>query len=200
QQQSVPDTAHEPEETGYLGSRRSSFDEGECESGVCGLTQYDVVMFIQAHNHLVGAQLDMSAAAVASPLARLGGSVSSGELLEPFLTIRDSALTGLKRLRDIHTSALPVVDYEGRLVTEAAGTAMRALAEDKIGLLGKPILAFMFGMHLPMASLYIVSERFTLGQVMAGLLWMNSRRAWLVDEDERPVAVITLTDVLRQFL
>ncbi|KAI8323338.1 hypothetical protein GQ54DRAFT_112235 [Martensiomyces pterosporus] len=190
------DIAETTSGSGYLG-------DDDREHGVCGLTQYDVVRFIQSHNHQLGRQLDVTAIDIAT--TKTGGVTTlhdkdDGSSSLPHLTIRDSALSAMKRLRDTHTSALPVVDYDGRLVTEVAGTSLRSLTTDKIGLLGKPVLAFMFGLHLPITSPYVIHSNFTLSQVMAGLLRMNSRRAWLVDGEERPVAVISLTDVLEQFL
>ncbi|KAJ2338628.1 hypothetical protein GGH92_007083 [Coemansia sp. RSA 2673] len=116
--------------------------------------------------------------------------------LLPALTIRDSALSAMKQLRDSHTSALPVVDIDGRLIAEIAGTGMRYLTEDKIGFLGKPVLAFIYGLQLPKANPYVIHEHFTMSQIMTGLLRMNSYRAWLVDSEERPICAISTTDIL----
>ncbi|KAJ2541942.1 hypothetical protein GGF49_003256 [Coemansia sp. RSA 1853] len=164
---------------------------------VCGLTQYDVVRFIQHHNHELGSSLDTPILNVARVHAPLEPS-ARGHM--PHITIRDTALRALVLLRDSHNSALPVVDADGRLVTEFAATMLRGLTASSIGLLGKPVLAYMFGLRMPVLSPYIVHENFTLSQVMSGLLRMNCRRAWLVDREERPVAVISLTDVLNHFL
>ncbi|KAJ1965945.1 hypothetical protein GGI12_000423 [Dipsacomyces acuminosporus] len=186
--QRVPDgAASENENDDILG------DSGDGQSSVCGLTQSDVVRFIQRHNHQLGRQLDVTAADIAS-------AKPSPSPALPQLTIREPALSAMKKLRDTHTSALPVVDYDGRLVTEVAGTSLRYLTIDKLGLLGKPVLAYMFGLRLPVASPYVIHANFTLSQIMTGLLRMNCRRAWLVDEEERPTSVISLTDVLAQFL
>ncbi|KAJ2315828.1 hypothetical protein H4S01_004339 [Coemansia sp. RSA 2610] len=167
------------------------------QAAVCGLTQYDLVRFIQHHNHELGTILDAPVLSVAKMHASLRPAAPNHL---PHITVRDSALHALRLLCDTHTSALPVVDVDGRLITEIAGTSLRALCTGNIGLLGKPVLAYMFGLRLPVDSPYIVHENFTLSQVMAGLLRMNCRRAWLVDREERPIAVISLTDVLNHFL
>ncbi|KAJ2834156.1 hypothetical protein J3B01_004100 [Coemansia erecta] len=164
---------------------------------VCGLTQYDVVRFIQHHNHELGSSLDTPIMSVARTHAPLSPS-ARGHM--PHITVRNTALHALVLLRDSHNSALPVVDADGRLVTEFAATMLRGLTHNSIGLLGKPVLAYMFGLRMRVLSPYVVHENFTLSQVMSGLLRMNCRRAWLVDREERPVAVISLTDVLNHFL
>ncbi|KAJ2492829.1 hypothetical protein IWW37_001127 [Coemansia sp. RSA 2050] len=179
----------------------SDDDDGDDEgtSQMWGLTQYDVLHFIQHHNHQVGHPiLDTPATSIAStkPLSSAAVIAQSSSGLLPALTIRDSALFAMKQLRDSHTSALPVVDIDGRLVAEIAGTGMRYLTEDKIGYLGKPVLAFINGLQLPKANPYVIHEHFTMSQVMTGLLRMNQDRAWLVDSEERPICAISITDIL----
>ncbi|KAJ2753367.1 hypothetical protein H4R27_002180 [Coemansia aciculifera] len=178
-------------------------DEEDGTSQMWGLTQYDVLHFIQHHNHQLGHPiLDMPATSIASTKPLTSTAVISQSpdsrhtSLLPALTIRDSALSAMKQLRDSHTSALPVVDIDGRLIAEIAGTGMRYLTEDKIGFLGKPVLAFIYGLQLPKANPYVIHEHFTMSQIMTGLLRMNSYRAWLVDNEERPICAISTTDIL----
>ncbi|KAJ2499971.1 hypothetical protein GGH96_003082 [Coemansia sp. RSA 1972] len=199
-------TANDDDNARVPGTRKRgvSVDSG-CSSAsmqsnantVCGLTQYDVVRFIQHHNHELGSSLDTPILDVARVHAPLSPS-ARGHM--PHITVRDTALHALVLLRDSHNSALPVVDADGRLVTEFASTMLRGLTHNSIGLLGKPVLAYMFGLRMRVLSPYVVHENFTLSQVMSGLLRMNCRRAWLADREERPVAVISLTDVLNHFL
>ncbi|KAJ2604774.1 hypothetical protein H4R99_001598 [Coemansia sp. RSA 1722] len=164
---------------------------------VCGLTQYDVVRFIQHHNHELWHSLDASAMEIA--MERMPrGAASLPQIAH--LSIRDSALSAMKRLRDTQVSALPVVDADGKLITEVAGTGIRRLRSHNVGMLGKPVLAFMFNLDLSVAHPYVVRESFTLSQIMSGMLRMNYRRAWLVDQEARPISVISLTNVLQHFL
>ncbi|KAJ2726870.1 hypothetical protein GGI07_000198 [Coemansia sp. Benny D115] len=177
------------------------YEEGDVV--VCGLTQYDVVRFIQHHNHELWHSLDVSALDIAREKHMLGKSHDDQRMPWPGLeqlSIYDTALSSMKKLRDSQASALPVVDRDGRLITEVAGAGLRRLTTDSIGMLGKPVLAYMFGLKLTVARPYIVHQGFTLSQIMSGLLRMNCRRAWLVDDESRPISVISLTDVLRHFL
>ncbi|KAJ1804691.1 hypothetical protein LPJ56_005545, partial [Coemansia sp. RSA 2599] len=165
---------------------------------VCGLTQYDVVRFIQHHNHELWHSLDVSAMDIAMERMPRGAAKQLPQIAH--LSIRDSALSAMKRLRDTQVSALPVVDADGKLITEVAGTGIRRLRSYNIGMLGKPVLAFMFNLDLAVTHPYVVHEGFTLSQIMSGLLRMNCRRAWLVDRKARPISVISLTNVLNHFL
>ncbi|KAJ2846327.1 hypothetical protein IWW36_004404 [Coemansia brasiliensis] len=193
--QKVPDIGRKRGDS--IDSGCSAASQSNSDTAVCGLTQYDVVRFIQHHNHQLGSLLDAPALAIAQTHPSLRQAAPKHM---PHITVRDTALKALATLSSTHASALPVVDYDGRLVTEIAGTSLRALTTRNIGLLGKPVLAFMFNLHMPVTRPYIIHENFTLSQIMTGLLQMNCRRAWLVDRDDRPIAVISLTDVLYHFL
>ncbi|KAJ2742151.1 hypothetical protein GGI20_004688 [Coemansia sp. BCRC 34301] len=176
-------------------------DDDDSTRQMWGLTQRDVLHFIQHYNHQLGHPiLDMPATSIASTKPLSATAQTSSPQLLPTLNIRDSALSAMKLLRDSHTSALPVVDIDGRLVAEIAGTGMRYLTPDKIGLLGKPVLAFIYGLQLPKANPYVIHEHFTMSQIMTGLLRVNSYRAWLVDYEERPVCAISITDILGYLL
>ncbi|KAI9506558.1 hypothetical protein GGI25_003440 [Coemansia spiralis] len=169
-------------------------DSTESAGAVCGLTQYDVLRFIQHHNHELGhALLDTSVTDIVKELPQAHTSLV-------YLTIRDSALHAFKQLSSVHASALPVVDYDGQLITEVAGASLRRLNTGSVGFLGKPVLAFMFGLRIPVDNPYIIHSNFNISQIMSGLLQMNCRRAWLVDSNNRPIAVISLADVLRHLL
>ncbi|KAJ2008490.1 hypothetical protein H4R26_000186 [Coemansia thaxteri] len=178
-------------------------DSDGSTSRMWGLTQHDILHFIQHNNHLLGhAILDTSVSDISStkPLTATAAQEKRASHL-PILTIRDSAVSAMKQLRDSHTSALPVVDVHGRLVTELAGTSVRYLTETKLGLLGKPVLAFLYGLGLSAATPYVIHEHFNLSQILTGLLLrMNTDRAWLVDAEDRPICAISTTDILNHLL
>ncbi|KAJ2516930.1 hypothetical protein GGI11_003308 [Coemansia sp. RSA 2049] len=158
---------------------------------VCGLTQYDVLRFVQHHNHELGhGVLDTT----------VGELVMGRRHHRPLparVAVRDSALHALRRLADARASALPVVDGDGRLVAEVAGASLRGLTTQSIALLGKPVLAYIFGLRIPpRTDPYVVAPSFTVAQIMYGMLRINCRRAWVVDSRERPLAVVSLADVL----
>ncbi|KAI7823953.1 hypothetical protein BX661DRAFT_185990 [Kickxella alabastrina] len=210
-QQQVPEKPDKP--FGYGGRQRGYSIDSACSTNstveyieeegnvvVCGLTQYDVVRFIQHHNHELWHSLDVSAMDLANEKFSSEGGKSVDLSKLPHLSVRDSALSAMKQLRDSRASALPVVDHDGRLITEVAGTGMRRLNTSSIGMLGKPVLAFMFGLRLTVTRPYVVHQGFTLSQIMSGLLRMNCRRAWMVDQAGHPIAVISLTNVLQHFL
>ncbi|KAJ2087755.1 hypothetical protein IW138_004725 [Coemansia sp. RSA 986] len=186
---------HDDDDDGYGYHRPGQHVAASTINGaICGLTQYDVLRFIQHHNHQLGHHiLDTTVTDIMKELPHQ-------HLFLKKITVRDSALHALKQLSAAHASALPVVDYDGKLITEVAGTSMRSLTTQMLGLLGKPVLAYMFGLRMPVDDPYIVHSNFNISQIMSGLLRMNCRRAWVVDSEERPLAVISLADVLNHFL
>ncbi|KAJ2759738.1 hypothetical protein H4S06_002083 [Coemansia sp. BCRC 34490] len=159
---------------------------------VCGLTQYDVLGFVQHHNHELGhGVLDTT----------VGELVGCHRPLPATVAVRDSALHALRRLADARAPALPVVDADGRLVAEVAGASLRGLTTQSIALLGKPVLAYILGLRIaPRTDPYVVAPSFTVAQIMYGMLRINCRRAWVVDSRGRPLAVVSLADVLRLLL
>ncbi|KAJ2550197.1 hypothetical protein EV175_004161 [Coemansia sp. RSA 1933] len=188
-----------------LPSNNGDYDDDGCTynraeqnaaagKAVCGLTQYDVLRFIQHHNHELGHSiLDTSVTNIMQGLPQQHVNLEK-------ITVRDPALHALRQLSVAQASALPVVDYDGKLITEVAGTSMRSLTTHTLGLLGKPVLAYMFGLRMPVNEPYIVHPNFNISQIMSGLLRMNCRRVWVVDSNQRPLAVISLADVLGHLL
>ncbi|KAJ1734909.1 hypothetical protein LPJ72_002128 [Coemansia sp. Benny D160-2] len=179
------------------GSSSSAHDEAADTAGghlshgaVCGLTQYDVLRFVQHHNHELGhGVLDTT-------VGELVGR-RQHRPLPARVAVRDSALHALRLLSDARASALPVVDGDGRLVAEVAGASLRGLTTQSIALLGKPVLAYILGLRIaPRTDPYVVAPSFTVAQIMYGMLRINCRRAWVVDSRERPLAVVSLADVL----
>ncbi|KAJ1983141.1 hypothetical protein H4R34_001455 [Dimargaris verticillata] len=118
-----------------------------------------------------------------------------------------------------HVSALAVVDslmrsprsddsagslsetlVTGPLSTELSASHLRLLFARDWALLDKPIIPFLLTTVGEVPTPFVIRRRFTLSQCVAGLLTTASRRAWFVaDADDAPLAVFTMTDVLRTF-
>ena len=113
--------------------------------------------------------------------------------------IHDTALSAFKKLHDLRLGALGILDADGSLVTELAGTSLRWLTSSNIHLLGKPVLAYLFGLNRSITVPYVCRDGFTISQLATGLLKTRARRAWVVDRMNRPIGVITLTDILSMF-
>ncbi|KAJ1921329.1 hypothetical protein H4219_000645 [Mycoemilia scoparia] len=174
-----------------------NMSEGD-ESPPVSLTQSDLLRFLNHNNHKFGAYFDLAV----SEIAKLQGAsaiVSDNSSHLATIKIRETALNGFQKLRDLHLGALGILDGDGRLVTELAGTSLRWLTEDKINLLGRPVLAYLFGLNCSISAPYICRKEFTISQVTMGLLRTKARRAWILDSMNRPIGVITLNDLLSVF-
>ena len=93
------------------------------------------------------------------------------------------------------------VDSNGALVAEMSAADLRGLNPDRIQHLNRPVLVYLKtcqnegNVKQPLSC----RTKFTLGQVLSGLVRNHGHRSWLVDEENRPIGCITLSDVLSLF-
>eukprot|EP00123_Amoebidium_parasiticum_P012995 comp21700_c0_seq1/m.30623 comp21700_c0_seq1/g.30623 ORF comp21700_c0_seq1/g.30623 comp21700_c0_seq1/m.30623 type:complete len:324 (-) comp21700_c0_seq1:213-1184(-) len=107
-------------------------------------------------------------------------------------TTTDPALGTLQRLRDAHISGLGVVDGQGRLVGELSLAAVRALDEEHTAALRTATVGALMGERPPLTC----GPDTALRQVVAMLHTQRQYRVFVVDNERRPVGVVTLTDCL----
>ncbi|KAJ1968945.1 hypothetical protein IWQ62_000937 [Dispira parvispora] len=122
-----------------------------------------------------------------------------------------SALRAFHRMWRHHVSSLAITDkYQ---TTDEASTMtyepisaeisvghLRGITEARLDLLKRPVMAFLYAIQEEVATPFVVRSRFTFRQCIAGLLQTGSRRAWYVaDVDDRPLAVLSFTDILGYF-
>ncbi|KAJ1909265.1 hypothetical protein IWQ60_011261 [Tieghemiomyces parasiticus] len=100
-----------------------------------------------------------------------------------------------------HQTPVDPDEPTGPLTSELAATHLRRLSYHQLGLLDKPVVAFLLATQDDVPTPFVVRTRFTFSQCLAGLLQTASRRAWLVDDmDDHPLAVISMADVLKAFV
>jgi CBS domain-containing protein len=165
------------------------------------LSQSDVVQFLHANNHMLGEILDAPASDVANRGLRLQAN-GRYELLErpSSITIHDRALDAFRKIHRDRVNAVAVINDDGCLVGEVSAADMRGLNRDRVDDLMRPIVAFLNTSLGGMPEPLTCRSKFTLSQVMAGITRSKTHRVWLVDDDEVPIGVITLTDILSMFL
>ncbi|KAJ1972226.1 hypothetical protein H4R35_004793 [Dimargaris xerosporica] len=101
---------------------------------------------------------------------------------------------------DDSTGSLSETLVAGPLSTELSASHLRQLFPHDWALLEKPIIPFLLTTVGEVPTPFVIRQRFTLSQCVAGLLTTASRRAWFVsDANDAPLAVFTMTDVLRTF-
>lgn len=154
------------------------------------VTGFDVLKFIQHHNDQIPHPvLDMALGQLPLTQKQQQAHDHPAEI-----SIHETALHALKQLDSIHVGALPVVDGEGKLVTALAASSIRRLTHRNLSLLGKPVLAYLYGTHLEFP--YLVQDNFLLSQVMSGMAQMNTQRAWLVTPRQQFERKIEVKDIL----
>ncbi|GBC02461.1 hypothetical protein RclHR1_04640004 [Rhizophagus clarus] len=171
----------------------------EDEVKPCFISQTDIVRFLFQHNHQLGKILDTYASEVSNRTIRLIGRNSL--LGQPSsITIHDQALTAFKKIHQDGVSAVAVVGDDGTLVGEVSAADLRGLNRERLSDLTKPVIMFLKSSKGDLTKPLTCHGKFTLSQVMAGIIRSKAHRVWVVDEDDVPIGVITLSDILSMFL
>ncbi|CAO3568569.1 unnamed protein product [Mortierella alpina] len=170
------------------------------------LSQTDVVRFLLEHNHELGPILDTNAEQVAGHALQY-----ADEYLDPAsadhlkhtpasITINSQAWTAFQTMSSTHASCVAIVDSNGALVAEMSAADLRGVNPGRIQDLNRPCLVYLKtsqgSLKRPLSS----RAKFSLGQLLSGVVRNHGHRSWLVDEDDKPVGCITLSDILSVFL
>ncbi|CAG8474673.1 326_t:CDS:2 [Paraglomus occultum] len=166
----------------------------------CFISQTDAVKFLFKHNHELGKVLDTPASEVANKACKLIPERQRLLCKPSSVTIHDQALTAFRRIHQDRVNAVAVVNDDGSLVGEVSAADLRGLNRERVKELKKPVIAFLKSCKGALIEPLTCSAKFTLSQVMAGIIRNKTHRAWLVDDDDVPIGVITLSDILCMFL
>ncbi|CAG8603043.1 20417_t:CDS:2 [Cetraspora pellucida] len=176
----------------------------EDEVQPCFISQTDVVRFLFQNNHRLGKVLDTMAADVVGKAIRVNENLPFERrnlLKQPSsVTIHDQALTAFRKIHQDEVSAVAVVNDDGTIVSEVSAADLRGLNRERLSDLKKPVIMFLVSCKGALIKPFTCHGKFTLSQVMAGILTSKTHRAWVVDEDDVPIGVITLSDILAMFL
>ncbi|GJJ68906.1 hypothetical protein EMPS_01252 [Entomortierella parvispora] len=171
------------------------------------VSQTDVIRFLLEHNHQLGSILDTTAEQTAGHALRYAqeylDTAAAVQLKQTpaSITINCVAWTALQTMSTSQASCVAIVDSNGALVAEMSAADLRGLNPDRIQDLNRPVLVYLKtcqgkgNVKQPLSC----RTKFTLGQVLSGLVRSHGHRSWLVDEENRPIGCITLSDVLSLF-
>ncbi|KAJ1955404.1 hypothetical protein IWQ62_005540 [Dispira parvispora] len=152
------------------------------------LTQSDMVYYISKHPDVVPKEiLDHSVQAL-FPEA----------FSRTLLTVRaqDPTLHALRYMDHNDRTAAAVLDHEGRLVGNISASDLRGLRDTNLGLLQDPVMQFLDRIRPQRPSPVVTTRDGTLGYVIEQVCNHKIHRVWVVDDERRPVAVVTLTDII----
>eukprot|EP00808_Paulinella_micropora_P002638 g38115.t1 len=106
-----------------------------------------------------------------------------------------------KMLLENEMSALPIVDQDGKIVDTVSVSDVRNLRGAKVGNLLMPIEEFMKQAaidRLPdLRNMVKCKPTDKVEHVLSMLLHSKVHRAWVVDDDDKPVGAIGFTDIFR---
>ncbi|KAJ1650646.1 hypothetical protein IWQ61_008609, partial [Dispira simplex] len=152
------------------------------------LTQSDVVYYIFKHPDVVPAAiLDQSVQA-------LFPEAFSRTLLT--VHAQDPTLHALRYMDHNDRTAAAVLDYEGRLVGNISASDLRGLRDTNLGLLQDPVMQFLDRIRPQRPSPVVTTRDGTLRYVIEQVCIHKIHRVWVVDDNRRPVTVVTLTDII----
>lgn len=99
-----------------------------------------------------------------------------------------------------HTILFAGLDSDGALVAEMSAADLRGINPNRIQDLHRPVLVYLKTCQGSLKRPLSCRVKFSLGQLMSGVVRNHAHRSWLVDEEDRPVGCITLSDILAVFL
>ena len=165
----------------------------EDEKQIYFLSQSDVVRFL---HHLSETSADVKQVAGKS-LEHLSLTKHKNLIT---LSDKSTALTGFRKMI-LHNemSALPVINEEtGKLVATLAVEDLRGLSPNNFKNVLLPVLEFLRLSRREFHGVVTVHKHSSLHQTMVKLINNKIHRVWLV-EDEKPIGVVSLTDVIQLF-
>jgi len=123
-----------------------------------------------------------------------------GEKRTETITADLRTFDAFKLLGDEYVSALPIVEKEtGRLLGNLSASDLRGLTVSKLRFLNESIETFLQAQLGGIRAPVSVKPSVTLAQVIQNLVDNRVHRVWLIDDKEKPIGVVTLTDVLNVF-
>lgn len=153
------------------------------------LSQSDVVKFL-AQN------LDQFKDLTNKTLTQLKIGEKKTETITPDMRTFDA----FKLLGDEYVTALPIVDKEsGKLLANLSASDLRGLTVPKLKFLDESVETFLTAQRGGIRTPVSLKPTATLGQVIQTVVENSIHRVWLIDEKEKPIGVVTLTDIINAF-
>jgi len=111
------------------------------------------------------------------------------------ITSTQSALRGFQSIRLHEVNALAVIDDNGKLVGTLSGSDLRGLSHDKVTNVMLPVAEFLKLQHQTSTVPVTCKSTDTIKSVVERLVAEKVHRVWMVDENQHPKGVISLSDI-----
>jgi len=151
------------------------------------LTQTDILRFIFQHS-TKGNEVHLPDATV----------LDSGSLVPVVsITTEERAIDGLLKMIDTKTNACAVVDADGRLVASLSPSDLRGMVNETLKTILLPVLQFypaLTGASAPPPL--VCGPGDSLQQTIGRILKASTRRCWMVDDQSRPVGLVSMGKII----
>jgi len=155
------------------------------------ISQSDVVKYLYANIQLLGDHAN-------KPISGLNNMITQDQMV--VADADQSAITAFKLLADNFVSAVPIVDKQGVLAGTLSVSDLKLVQDDLSPLL---LSALQYKAIQEPRPAIVCAPDATLGSVIAILANSNVHRVWVVDPQQKPISVISITNVcdfMSQFL
>lgn len=116
------------------------------------------------------------------------------------ITPQATALAGFQRMCQHDINAIPVVSENGKLMTVLSASDLRGLTSNLIQRVTLPVLDFLKEARRGHVRRPItVSPSSSFQDAVNKILWGRVHRVIIVDDTQKPIGIITSTDVIRHF-
>lgn len=172
------------------------------------LTQTDVAMFLSEHIDDFGVNPDWT-------ITQAGLYEEPGAgVLSMFST--ETALQGFNKLALNEVSAIAIIDQHGELVGTLSASDVRGVSDEDLADLGLPVMdylmvLFCFCFYISSADVstqkrsrifnhqVVVRSITTVRSALLKMTDVHIHRVWVVDTNNRPRGVISLSDLIHRF-
>eukprot|EP00013_Stygamoeba_regulata_P028216 CAMPEP_0177652176 /NCGR_PEP_ID=MMETSP0447-20121125/12969_1 /TAXON_ID=0 /ORGANISM="Stygamoeba regulata, Strain BSH-02190019" /LENGTH=304 /DNA_ID=CAMNT_0019155361 /DNA_START=64 /DNA_END=978 /DNA_ORIENTATION=- len=154
------------------------------------LSQTDVVRFLLRNASCLGGLLKTRV----DELGLVSGNVET-------ITTKDIAIEGFRKMVRSQVLGLAIVDDEGRIVGSLSSSDVRGLTPAKLKNVILPVPEYLRNVTgAPAAHPITCTAHDSLEEVMLKAIAGKVHRVFVVDASQKPIGVITLSDIIKQFL
>jgi len=107
-----------------------------------------------------------------------------------------SVVDGIRYMRDYKASGVPVVNLEGKIICNFSATDLLSLNESNFHYVNLPIYDFLVKFQGTPKAPVTAFAGDTVESVMLKFAVHQIHRIYIVDEMDRPIGIITMTDIL----
>jgi len=113
------------------------------------------------------------------------------------MSVKNSAVEGFRKIYRQGVSAIAILSDDDKLVGTLSASDVRGLTPDNVNLVLQPVLEFLSKKYPNPRPPVTLSRNDTLKEVMEKIIMGKVHRVWIVDANNRPIGVVTLSDVIR---